>query len=364
MIINEVISTLEELAPTAYAEDFDNVGLLIGDKRAKVTGILVTLDTLEETVEEAIQNNCNLIISFHPIIFKGLKKITGKSYVERVVLKAIKNNIAVYAIHTALDNSFKGVNYQICEEIGLINRQVLVPQPQTIKKLVAHVPHKNVEEVRKALFKAGAGSIGNYDDCSFNIPGKGTFKANDQANPTLGEIGKLHIEEETQLHLTFPKHVETKVLKALFNAHPYEEVAYEVTTLENKNQQIGIGMIGELRQEEDEVEFLKKIKKTFQLKVIRHSKLIDKKIKKVAVLGGSGAFAISNAKALQADIYITADLKYHDFYQAENKLVLADIGHYESEQYTKNLLHSYLTKKFRNFAVVLSQKSTNPIQYS
>lgn len=364
MTINQVISTLEELAPTAYAEDFDNVGLLVGDKTAEVSGILVTLDTLEETIEEAIQQDCNLIVSFHPIIFKGLKKITGKSYVERVVLKAIKHDIAIYAIHTALDNSFKGVNHQICEEIGLVNRQVLVPQPQTIKKLVAHVPHKNVEEVRDALFNAGAGSIGNYDDCSFNISGKGTFKANEEANPTLGEIGKLHIEEEKQLHLTYPRHVESKVLKALFNTHPYEEVAYEITTLENKNQRIGIGMMGELPQAESEVEFLERIKKTFHLKVIRHSKLLNKEIKKVAVLGGSGAFAIPNAKALQADIYITADLKYHDFYQAENQLVLADIGHYESEQYTKNLLHSYLTKKFRNFAVVLSQKSTNPIQYS
>lgn len=364
MTINQVISTLEELAPTAYAEDFDNVGLLVGDKTTEVSGILVTLDTLEETIEEAIQQDCNLIVSFHPIIFKGLKKITGKSYVERVILKAIKHDIAIYAIHTALDNSFKGVNHQICEEIGLVNRQVLVPQPQTIKKLVAHVPHKNVEEVRDALFNAGAGSIGNYYDCSFNISGKGTFKANEEANPTLGEIGKLHMEEETQLHLTYPRHVESKVLKALFTTHPYEEVAYEITTLENKNQQIGIGMMGELPQAENEVEFLERIKKTFHLKVIRHSKLLNKEIKKVAVLGGSGAFAIPNAKALQADIYITADLKYHDFYQAENQLVLADIGHYESEQYTKNLLHSYLTKKFRNFAVVLSQKSTNPIQYS
>ena len=364
MIVNDVISTLEELAPTTYAEEFDNVGLLVGDKTAEVSGILVTLDTLEETVDEAIEQNCNLIVSFHPIIFKGLKKITGKSYVERVVLKAIKNDIAIYAIHTALDNSFEGVNHQICEEIGLVNRQVLVPQANTIKKLVAHVPQTHIDQVRTALFNAGAGNIGNYDDCSFNIQGQGTFKANNNANPTIGEIGKLHIEDEIQLHLTYSKHVESKILKALFTSHPYEEVAYEITTLENKNQQIGIGMLGELPEAQDAEEFLAELKKIFQLKVIRHSKLLDRKIKKVAVLGGSGAFAIGNAKSLKADMYITADLKYHDFYQAENQIVLADIGHYESEQYTKNLLHSYLTKKFRNFAVVLSQKSTNPIQYS
>ena len=364
MIVNDVISALEEYAPTAYAEDFDNVGLLVGDKTAEVSGILVTLDTLEETLDEAIKQNCNLIVSFHPIIFKGLKKITGKSYVERVVLKAIKNDIAIYAIHTALDNSFEGVNHQICEEIGLVNRQILVPQPHTIKKLVAHVPQTHIDQVRAALFEAGAGSIGNYDDCSFNIEGEGTFKANDNANPTLGEIGKLHTEKEIQLHLTYAKHIESKVLKALFKAHPYEEVAYELTTLENKNQQIGIGMVGELPEAQSAEDFLLQLKEIFQLKVIRHSKLIDKNIKKVAVLGGSGAFAIGNAKAMNADIYMTADLKYHDFYQAENQIILADIGHYESEQYTKNLLHSYLTKKFRNFAVVLSQKSTNPIQYS
>jgi len=364
MIVNDVISTLEELAPLAYAEEFDNVGLLVGDKNQEVTGILVTLDTLEETVEEAIRENCNLIVSFHPIIFKGLKKITGKTYVERVVLKAIQLDISIFAIHTALDNSFKGVNYQMCEKLGLVNRQVLIPQPKTIKKLVVHVPHENVDEVRNALFNAGAGSIGNYDECSFSIEGTGTFKPNEEANPVVGVKERQHTAEEFQLNITFPKHLENTILQTLFKIHPYEEVAYEVTTLENTNQQIGIGMLGELEQEVNEEEFLLQLKEKFNLEIIRHSRLLQKKIKKVAVLGGSGAFAISKAIALKADIYITADLKYHDFYQAEGKLILADIGHYESEQFTKELLHSYLTKKIPNFAIVLSQKSTNPIQYS
>lgn len=364
MIVNDVISALEELAPLAYAEQFDNVGLLVGNKNQEVTGVLVTLDTLEETVEEAIEQKCNLIVSFHPIIFKGLKKITGKNYVERVVLKAIKHDISIFAIHTALDNSYKGVNYQICKELGLINQQVLIPQSGTIKKIVAHVPKKDLEKVRNAMFNAGAGSIGNYDECSFNIKGYGTFKPNEDANPTVGERGILQKEKETQLHLTFSKHVQAEVLQALFNSHPYEEVAYEITTLENTNQHIGIGMVGELAEEVETNVFLEQVKNKFKLEVIRHSALLKNKIKRIAVLGGSGAFAIPNAISAKADIYITADLKYHDFYQAENKIVLADIGHYESEQYTKNLLHSYLTKKFRNFAIVLSQKSTNPIQYS
>jgi hypothetical protein len=226
------------------------------------------------------------------------------------------------------------------------------------------VPNKNLVEVRKALFEAGAGSIGNYDECSFNIKGTGTFKPNAEANPVIGEKEKLHKEEETQLNITFPKHIENAVLQALFKSHPYEEVAYEITTLENTNQQIGIGMLGELEQEIAAEDFLVLLKEKFNLQIIRHSRLLPKKIKKIAVLGGSGAFAIPNAIALKADIYITADLKYHDFYQAEGKLILADIGHYESEQFTKELLHSYLTKKIPNFAIVLSQKSTNPIQYS
>jgi len=364
MIVNDVISALEELAPLAYAEQFDNVGLLVGDKNQEVTGVLVTLDTLEKTVEEAIEKKCNLIVSFHPIIFKGLKKITGKNYVERVVLKAIKHDISIFAIHTALDNSYKGVNYQICKELGLVNQQVLIPQSGTIKKIVTHVPKQDLEKVKNAMFNAGAGSIGNYNECSFNIKGYGTFKPNEDANPKVGERGVLQKEEEIQLHLTFSKHVQTQVLQALFNSHPYEEVAYEITTLENKNQQIGIGMVGELKEELEAEVFLEQVKSKFKLEVIRHSALLQNKIKRVAVLGGSGAFAIPNAISVKADIYITADLKYHDFYQAENKIVLADIGHYESEQYTKNLLHSYLTKKFRNFAIVLSQKSTNPIQYS
>lgn len=363
MIIKEVIDLIEDFAPTKYAEDFDNVGLLVGNSSQEVTGALITLDTLEATVDEAIQKNCNLIISFHPIIFAGLKKLTGRNYVERTVLKAIKNDIAIYAIHTALDNQHKGVNDMICEKIGLINRRILIPRKDSIKKLTTFVPLKNADEVRQAMFNAGAGSIGNYDNCSFNISGKGSFKGNEDSNPVIGKKGHVHFEEEIQIGLTYPAHLESNILQSLFNTHPYEEVAYEIHSLENKNQHLGMGMIGELENEVDEKSFLSSIKETFNSGCIRHSRLRNKPIKKVAVLGGSGAFAIDNAKAAGADIFITADLKYHDFYKAEEKLVLADIGHYESEQFTKNLLYSFLSKKISSFALILGDTNTNPIHY-
>ena len=363
MIIQDIIKEIEAFAPLNYAEDFDNVGLLVGDKNAEVSGALITLDTLEATVEEAIAKKCNLIVSFHPIIFSGLKKITGKNYVERVVLKAIKNDIAIYAIHTALDNQYKGVNDMICEKIGLINRKILIPKKNSIKKLLTFVPKNDAEKVRKAIFDAGGGSIGNYDNCSFNVNGKGSFKGNESSNPVIGERGNLHFEEETQIGITFPAHLESKVLNALFTSHPYEEVAYEITSLENTNQHLGMGMIGELKESQDEKSFLKVIKSTFKTGCVRHSELLNKPIKKVAVLGGSGAFAIENAKKAGADIYITADLKYHDFYKAEKNIILADIGHYESEQFTKNLLYSFLTKKFSNFALILAETNSNPIKY-
>ncbi len=363
MIIKDITTCIEEIAPLNYAEGFDNVGLLVGDYNTIVTGVLVTLDTLENIVDEAIEKNCNLIVSFHPIIFSGLKKINGKNYVERVILKAIKNDIAIYAIHTALDNSIIGVNAKICEVLGLQNNKILIPQKNTIKKLTTYAPKESAEEVRLELFKAGAGNIGNYDNCSFNTEGFGTYRGNENSNPTVGEKGKLHKEKEKFISVIFEKHKEQQILAALFQAHPYEEVAYDIVPLDNINQEIGIGMIGELSEEKNEQEFLNFLKKRMNAKGLRHSKLLNKKIKKVAVLGGSGSFAIENAIRANADIYVTSDIKYHEFYKAENKIIIADIGHYESEQFTKNLLVDILTKKFPNFAIILSQKNTNPIYY-
>ncbi|WP_396635292.1 Nif3-like dinuclear metal center hexameric protein [Maribacter sp. R86514] len=363
MTVKDITLILEEFAPLTYAEDFDNVGLLVGNASNEVSGVLVTLDTLENVVEEAIAKKCNMIVSFHPIIFGGLKKITGKNYVERVVIKAIKNDIAIYSNHTALDNAKEGVNAKICEVLGLSNTKILLPQKNTIKKLTTYIPKDNLEVVKNAMFKAGAGNIGNYSDCSFTIEGNGTYKANEDANPTKGSIGTKHTESEIMFTCVFGKNEESAVIKALLSSHPYEEVAYDVQTIENTNQHIGMGMIGELNKEVTETEFLEHLKLKMNAKVVRHSKFLNKPIKKVVVLGGSGSFAISAAKAAGADVFVTADLKYHQFYEAENQIVLADIGHFETEQFTKNLLVDYLTKKIPNFAIHLSESITNPINY-
>lgn len=363
MIIQDVINHLEILAPLAYAEEFDNVGLLVGDKNEKLKGVLVTLDTLESVVDEAIDNNCNLIVSFHPIIFKGLKKINGSSYVERVVLKAIKNDIAIFSIHTALDNALQGVNAIICNTLGIENKKILIPQKGTIKKLTTYVPQKDADVLRTALFNAGAGQIGNYDNCSYNVEGIGTFRGNEASDPKVGERFEYRQEQETQISVTFQKHLEHNILKSLVENHPYEEVAFEVTTLDNYNQHIGIGMVGELPNEMNTDDFLQFVKQKMKVATIRHSELIKNKVKRIAVLGGSGSFAIGAAKSVKADMFITADLKYHDFFSAENQIILADIGHYESEQFTKSYLADYLSKKITNFAVVLSTINTNPVKY-
>lgn len=363
MQVKDVAKVMEEIAPLTYAEDFDNVGLLVGDYSNNVTGILVTLDTTEEVVEEAIVKNCNLIISFHPIIFSGLKKLNGNNYVEKAVLKAIKNDISIYATHTALDNSKVGVNFKIAEQLKLTNTTILIPKDNTIKQLITYVPKENLDPLKNALYEAGAGKIGNYDYCGFSTEGKGNFRPIEGANPYIGEKGKLETVAESRVEVVMPNHLEGNIMKALFDNHPYEEVAYSVINLNNKNKYIGIGMIGELEKEMSEQDFFSYLKEQMNTPMIRHSKLLNKKIKKVAVLGGSGAFAIKNAKNAGADIYITADLKYHDFFSAENKLVLADIGHFESEQFTKNLITSYLKEKFTNFVIFNSGINTNPVNY-
>jgi len=363
MIIKTVIEHLKAYAPLDYAEDFDNVGLIVGDKNQVLNGVLITLDTTEKVIDEAIELNCNLILSFHPIIFAGIKKVNPTNYVNKTVIKAIKNDIAIYAIHTALDNSFHGVNKMISDKLNLKNNKILIPQNGTIKKLTTYVPIKQAAHLREKLFDVGAGQIGNYSNCSFNIEGQGSFEGNEDSEPVVGKKGKTHYENETQINITFAKHLENKILLQLFEHHPYEEVAYEIETLENHNQHIGMGMIGTWDEPLDENSFLEFLKKTFKIPFIKHSKKIGKPIQKVALLGGSGAFAIKHAINSNADAYITADLKYHDYFKAEGKILLADIGHYESEQYTKQLLYSYLKENFTNFAVVLSNTNTNPVQY-
>ena len=363
MQIKEVIALLEQWAPRSYAEDFDNTGLLVGNNTSTVRGILVSLDCLEAVVDEAVDKGCNLIVSFHPIIFKGLKKLTGSDYVQRAVLKAIKNDIAIYAIHTALDNNWEGVNHQILETLGAQKFSVLIPKAGTLKKLITYVPQKESKDLLDALFAAGAGAIGQYSECAFTLEGEGSFKPGADANPTLGSKGQRHYEKETRIEVLVPQHCESRVVSTLLKNHSYEEVAYNLIPISNTDKQLGMGMIGSFENPLSEAAFLALLKERMHCGGIRHSKLLGKPIEKIAVLGGSGAFGISAAKAAGVDAYVSADFKYHDFFSAEEQLLLVDIGHYESEQYTKNLIVQYLSKKITNFAVLLSEINTNPIFY-
>ena len=363
MKIKEILTILEEMAPLAYAEDFDNVGLLIGNQNDEATGVLVCHDALESVIDEAIAKKCNLVVCFHPILFSGLKKITGKNYVERAVLKAIKNDIAIYAVHTALDNHKNGVNKIFCNALDLKNTKVLVPKQNFIQKLVTYTIPENVEKLRNALFDAGAGKIGNYEDCSFNSQGIGTYMGNENSNPEIGERFEFVEAREIKIEVTFEKHLQSKILKALFSNHVYEEVAYEIYDLQNSHQNIGLGMIGELENPMSEIDFLQFVKDKMQCGGIRHSQLLDKPIHKIAVLGGSGSFAIKSAIQANVDVFLTSDLKYHNFYESENQIVLADIGHFESERYTKNYIVDFLKEKITNFAIVLSEENTNPVKY-
>jgi dinuclear metal center YbgI/SA1388 family protein len=363
MQLKQITNFIESVAPLAFQESYDNAGLIIGQPDDEINGILITLDVTEVILDEAISKNLNLIVCHHPIVFSGIKKLNGKNYIERCVAKAIKKNIAIYAAHTNLDSLFGGVNSKICEKLELQDCRILSPTPGFLKKLVTFVPLADAEKVRKAIFEAGAGHIGNYDSCSFNQAGNGTFRGNDQTNPYVGEKNQLHTEEETRIETIFPKHIQSKVIQALLQAHPYEEVAYDIYPLDNEYVQAGIGMIGELQEPIDELAFLRKIKGAFNCEVIKHTQLLGKPIHKVAVCGGSGSTYLSKAISQKADIFISGDFKYHQFFDAENQIIIADIGHYESEQFTKEVFYELLTKKFPKFAVHLSDFSTNPISY-
>lgn len=363
MKLREITNYLESIAPLAYQESYDNSGLICGHHDMEITGAVICLDSTEAVIEEAIANKCNLVIAHHPIIFSGIKKFNGKNYVERVIIKAIQNNIAIYAAHTNLDNVEKGVNSKIAEKIGLQNCRILAPMQNTLKKIVTYCPEQQAAALRSALFAAGGGAIGNYNECSFNTSGLGTFKAGENTNPFVGEKGKLHQEKETKIEIIYSAPIESRLLKALFAAHPYEEVAYETFPLDNINNSIGAGMIGELPSEMEETAFLNFLKQTMKTEMIRYTSLRCKKIKTVGVCGGSGSFLLNNAIAAGADVFVTGDFKYHQFFDAENQIVIADIGHYESEQFTMELFYDILSEKFSTFALHLSKINTNPINY-
>jgi len=358
MKIKEVTSILE-----LYQESYDNSGLTIGNSNNNVSSVLLTVDVTEEVIDEAINKKANLIIAHHPIIFKGLKSITGENYVEKIVAKAIKNDIAIYAAHTNMDGVWGGVNTKLGEKLGLLNIKILSPKQGELRKLVTFVPDEHSDKVRKAIFDAGAGNIGFYDQCSFNMTGKGSFRAGDNSNPYIGEKGKLHFEKEVRIETIFPKYLGKSIVNALLSTHPYEEVAYDIYPLDNEFIKAGMGAIGELQENTEEKVFLADLKKIFNLKCVRHSSLSGKKVKRIAVCGGTGAFLLKKAISSGADAFLTADIKYHEYFDADKKILLVDIGHYESEQVIKDIFYELLTKKNLNFAVHFSEIITNPVNY-
>lgn len=359
--VKSVVDYLEEIAPPLLQESYDNAGLISGSPEMVVSGILITLDCTESVVEEAIVKKANMIIAHHPIVFKGLKSFTGKNYVERVIIKAIKNDIAIYAIHTNLDNIINGVNKKLAEKLRLTNTRILRPI-KNLQKLVTFVPVANTENVLNALHKAGAGNIGNYSECSFKVNGKGYFRPNEEANPIIGEKNIREEVDENRIEVIYPQHLARNIISSLRGAHPYEEVAYYMTDLQNENQENGAGLIGNLSEPMQVAEFLVHLTSSLSLSCIRHSNYSGV-IETIALCGGSGAFLLGDALRANADCYVTADVKYHEFFDAEDKLLFCDVGHFESEVGTKELLYDMLTKKFTNFALHLSEVNTNPIKY-
>jgi dinuclear metal center YbgI/SA1388 family protein len=361
--VKDITSFLNSIAPSSLQEDYDNAGLIVGENETIVTGVLVCLDCTEAIIEEAIMLGCNMVVAHHPIVFRGLKKFNNANYVERTIIKAIKNDVAIFAIHTNLDNIIEGVNAKICQKIGLTNTKILAPKPQMLKKITTFVPKDFVEEVADALHSAGAGQIGKYKECSFRVEGTGTFTPAPGSNPFVGKIDHKSMENEVRIEMIFPNYLKSNILKALKKAHPYEEVAYYLHTLDNENQEIGAGMVGELEKPMEIQSFLAMLKEKMDLKVIKHTKILKEKVQKIAVCGGSGSFLTKNVLSSGADIYISADYKYHEYFDADGQIMIIDIGHFESEKYTIDLLFDLISNNFSNFALHCTKNSTNPINY-
>ncbi len=363
MKIKELTNYLEELCPLGYQESYDNCGLIVGDKEKEIKGVLLCLDSTEDVLKEAVKLGYNMVIAHHPILFFPIKKITGKTYSERTLIYAIKHDIAIYAMHTNLDNIMVGVNNKIVQKLGLKNLSILSPKKGILRKLVTFCPINKADAVRTALFAAGAGKIGDYNECSFNVEGTGTFRAGENTKPFIGKKHVRHHEKEEKIETIYPINIENKVVQALLNAHPYEEVAYDIYPMELSHPQVGAGMIGELEKPMTEKDFLLMVKKNMKAGGIRYTPLIGKKVKRVAICGGAGSFLLNDALNKGADAFITGDYKYHQFFDAEGKILIADIGHYESEQFTPEILHSFLKEKFTTFAAQISKTNTNPVNY-
>ncbi len=365
MQIKEIIQYLEVLAPVAYQESYDNAGLITGNPQMEFTGSICCLDSTEEVIDEAIRKGANLVVAHHPIVFKGLKRFNGKNYVERAIIKAIKNDIAIYAIHTNLDNVRGGVNERIADTLGLstTDRGILIPKKGMLSKLEVYVPLEQLSIVQSAIWKAGAGEIGNYANCSFSYAGAGTFRPLAGANPFVGTQGEQEHTEEHCLEVIFPSHLSSMIIRAMVEAHPYEQPAHQLIALDNTHQEVGSGIVGSLTDDMPVQEFLSFLKERMGVGALKYTEPCFEHVSKVAVLGGSGFFGLGAAIASGAHVFITSDVKYHEFFDADGRIILIDIGHYESEQYTQQLLQEHLAEKFPKFAHLLTGVRTNPVNY-
>ncbi|RNC63788.1 Nif3-like dinuclear metal center hexameric protein [Proteiniphilum sp. X52] len=363
MRIKEIIQTIEQVAPLPLQEGYDNSGLQVGDANREVTGILLCIDVTEDVIDEALSLGCNLIISHHPVAFRPFKSLTGKNYTERCMMQAVRHDIALYAAHTNLDNARGGVNYKLAEMLELQNVKILQPLENALLKFVTTVPLQHAESVRNALFNAGAGGIGNYDSCSYNLSGEGTFRAKEGASPHIGEIGRLHFEPEVRIETVIPVMKREEVLRALLSVHPYEEPVFDFYPIANDWPQHGSGVVGVLPEPMPEQEFLYLLKDIFNLPTIQHSKTQGREIRDVALCGGAGAFLIPRAIAYGADAFITGEAKYNHFFDVEGRILLAVVGHYESEICTKEIFFDLISRKFPTFALHKSAFDSNPVKY-
>lgn len=361
--VSEIINCITDVAPLQLQEDYDNSGLLVGDPNNEVESALITFDITEEAIDEAIEKNCKLIISHHPIIFKGLKKLTQQTYIERIVAKAIRNDIALACMHTNLDNSDRGVSMALARQLGLEDIRILDPMKNRLAQIVVFCPVEQAESVRHAMCEAGAGHTGNYGQCAFQVHGKGSFKALEGSHPFVGKHNELHFEDEIRIETIVPDFLVGKVVAAMKHVHPYEEPAYNIYPVGNEYGKAGGGAFGKLGNPTDEKEFLNIVRQKLGIPCLKHSRLTGRKIEKVAVCGGSGAFLISKAISCGADIYITSDIKYHDYFDADGKIILVDAGHYETEQFSKEIIKGLINEKFPKFATLISERTTNPVHY-
>lgn len=364
MDIRSIINAIEDFAPRALQEDYDNSGLQAGDVTNICTGVLLALDVNKETVKEAKENNFNFIVSHHPILFKGIKSITPTSDIGSILIDAITHNISIYSAHTSLDNARFGVSYRMADKLKLQHIHTLQPQASKLCKLVVFAPTAYAESIKRALAKSGAGEIGDYRGCSYSMDGLGAYEATANAHPFIGEIGELHEEAETRIEVILPKRLLSQSLKAMLKVHPYEEPAYDIIPLLNNDAYSGSGAIGALPTPMPLKDFLQILKNVFKCPCIRHNGLNGNQlIQKVALCGGSGSFLANDAIQQGADIFVTGDVKYHDFTTINGQIVVADIGHYESEQCAKEILYDIISDKFPKLNIRQSKTENNTIKY-